>query len=70
MCIDELMNKAARDFIEQLLVLSAQEVAGGKHPGRADAPPQGMASREVAVPVYERRRPEPCLGQSGGATSW
>ena len=32
--IDELMNGAARGFVEQLLVLSAQEVAGAKHPGR------------------------------------
>jgi putative transposase len=32
--IDELMSEAARGFVEQLLVLSAQEVAGAKHPGR------------------------------------
>ena len=32
--IDELMSEAARGFVEQLLVLSAQEVAGAKHLGR------------------------------------
>ena len=32
--VDELMMGAARQFIEQLLVISAQEVAGAKHPGR------------------------------------
>lgn len=34
--IDELMNEAARAFIEQLLVVSAQEVAGTKLRGRTD----------------------------------
>ena len=33
--IDELMSEAARSFVEQLLVLSAQEVAGGKQQGKA-----------------------------------
>ena len=32
--IDSLMNQAGARFVEQLLVLSAQEVAGDKHPGR------------------------------------
>lgn len=32
--VDELMMGAARQFIEQLLLISAQEVAGEKHPGR------------------------------------
>ena len=32
--IDELMSDAARTFVEQLLVCSAQEVAGAKHPGK------------------------------------
>ena len=33
--IDELMNEAARGLIEQLLMLSAQELAGAKLRGRA-----------------------------------
>lgn len=32
--IDELMSETARSFVEQLLVMSAEEVAGAKHPGR------------------------------------
>ena len=32
--IDELMQDAARTFTEQLLVVSATEVAGGKHAGK------------------------------------
>ena len=87
--IDELMNETARCFVEQLLVISAQEVAGGKHPGRAQGDvrwhgtqpgritlaerkltvkrprlrTKGKASQEVPVPVYERLRAEPQLGQ-------
>lgn len=32
--IDDLLGQLSRQFIEQLLVLSAQSVAGAKHPGR------------------------------------
>ena len=32
--IDDLLGQLSRQFIEQLLVLSAQTVAGSKHPGR------------------------------------
>lgn len=32
--IDELMSETARAFVEQLVVLSAQELAGAKHLGR------------------------------------
>jgi putative transposase len=77
--IDELMNDAARALIEQLLVLSAQEVAGAKLRGRAGGDvlwhgtQRGQvtlaerklqitrprlrskaASKEMAVPAYER----------------
>jgi len=31
--IDDLLGQLSRQFIEQLLVLSAQTVAGTKHPG-------------------------------------
>jgi hypothetical protein len=36
--IDESMSDAARTFIEQLLILSAVEVAGSKHLGRRASP--------------------------------
>ena len=32
--IDDLLGQLSRSFLEQLLVLSAQSVAGAKHPGR------------------------------------
>lgn len=32
--IDELMSETARSFVERLLVMSAEELAGAKHPGR------------------------------------
>jgi len=32
--IEDLLGQISKGFIEQLLVLSAQQVAGAKHPGR------------------------------------
>lgn len=87
--IDELMSEAARGFVEQLLVLSAQEVAGAKHPGRREGDVLWHGSQagrvvlaerklavkrprlrqrsgrggEVPIPVYERLRAEPRLGE-------
>ena len=87
--IDELMNEAARAFIEQLLVVSAQEVAGTKLRGRVEGEvlwhgsqrgqitlaerrlqvtkprlrTKGTASKEVAVPAYERLRGDARMGQ-------
>jgi len=87
--IDELMNEAARAFIEQLLVVSAQEVAGAKLRGRADGQvlwhgsqrgqitlaerrlqvtkprlrTKGAASKEVAVPAYERLSGDARMGE-------
>ena len=34
LAIEDLLGSVSRQFIEQLLVLSAQTVAGSKHPGR------------------------------------
>lgn len=49
--VDELMMGAARQFIEQLLVMSAQEVAGAKHPGRkgGDVRWHGRQSGRIAL---------------------
>jgi transposase-like protein len=56
--VDELMMGAARQFIEQLLVISAQEVAGTKHPGRRGGEVRwhgkqagriGLAERKLAI---------------------
>ena len=49
--IDDLLGQISRQFIEQLLVLSAQSVAGTKHPGRqaGDIRWHGAQSGVVAV---------------------
>jgi putative transposase len=52
--IDELMNGAARGFVEQLLVLSAQEVAGAKHPGRREGEVLWHGSQPGRVVLAER----------------
>ena len=53
--IDELMNGAARGFVEQLLVLSAQEVAGAKHPGRRVGEVLWHGSQPGRVVLAERK---------------
>jgi transposase-like protein len=53
--IDELMNGAARGFVEQLLVLSAQEVAGAKHPGRRMGEVLWHGSQPGRVVLAERK---------------
>lgn len=49
--IDDLLGQLSRQFIEQLLVLSAQTVAGNKHPGRSagDVRWHGCQNGVVAV---------------------
>jgi hypothetical protein len=51
--VDELMNEAARAFIEQLLALSAQEVAGAKRRGSADG--QVLSAWQPARPDHAGR---------------
>ena len=53
--IDELMNGAARGFVEQLLVLSAQELAGAKHPGRRMGEVLWHGSQPGRVALAERK---------------
>lgn len=83
--IDELMHDAARRLVEQLLVCSAEEVAGRKHPGKPAGevrwhgtqrgrivlaerklqikrPRLRNAAGEVRVPVYDKLRENPQLG--------
>ena len=52
---DELMNGAARGFVEQLLVLSAQEVAPAKHPGRRVGEVLWHGSQPGRVVLGERK---------------
>jgi len=53
--IDELMNGAARGFVEQLLVLSAQEVGGVKHPGRRLGEVRWHGSQPGRIVLAERK---------------
>jgi putative transposase len=53
--INELMHDAGRSLIEQLLVLSAMEVAGDKHPGRAAGDVRWHGSQQGRVVMDERK---------------
>jgi putative transposase len=53
--IDELMNEAARALIEELLVLSARELAGAKLRGRADGDVLWHGSQRGQVALAERK---------------
>jgi len=53
--IDELMSEAARGLVEQLLVLSAQETAGAKHPGRRAGEIVWHGSQPGRIVLAERK---------------
>ena len=53
--IDELMNETARGFVEQLLVLSAQEVAGDQRPGRAHGEVRWHGTQPGRIALAERK---------------
>lgn len=53
--IDELMNEAARTFVEQLLEMSAQEVAGRRHPGKAQGEVRWHGSQAGRIVLAERK---------------
>jgi putative transposase len=53
--IDELMSDAARTFVEQLLVLSAQEVAGVKQPGKDHGEIRWHGSQAGRIVLAERQ---------------
>ena len=66
--IDDLLGQLSRQFIEQLLVLSAQTVAGTKHPGRqsGDIRWHGAQSGVVAVGQSKLRVKRPRLRNGAG----
>ncbi|MGH8078343.1 MAG: IS256 family transposase [Lysobacter sp.] len=66
--IDELMGEAARALIEQLLQLSAQEVAGVKHQGRAGGAIgwHGMQHGRIALAERKLRIRRPRLRRKEG----
>src|SRR5262245_12780614 len=66
--IDEWMGEAARALIEQLLQLSAQEVAGVKHQGRAAVAIgwHGMQHGRIALAERKLRIRRPRLRRKEG----
>ena len=53
--IDELMADAATAFVEQLLVMSAQEVAGRKHPGKHTGAVRWHGTQRGRITLAERK---------------
>jgi transposase-like protein len=53
--IAELMNDAARCLVEQLLVCSAEEVAGTKHPGQRQGAIRWHGTQRGRIALPERR---------------
>ena len=69
--IDQLMHEAACGLVEQLLMLSAQEVAGAKQRGRAGGPIgwHGMQGGRIALAERQLRVRRPRLrGKGAGGT--
>ena len=66
--IDDLLGQLSRQFIEQLLVLSAETVAGTKHPGRhaGDVRWHGQQSGAVAIGQAKVRLQRPRLRDAHG----
>lgn len=53
--IDELMSETARSFVEQLLVISAEELAGAKHPGRRAGAVRWHGTQAGRIVLAERK---------------
>jgi putative transposase len=69
MAVDELIDVAGRATIEAILTLSAQEVAGAKHPGRKADRPVGWHGRQKGVVGLAERKlrvDRPRLRRKGG----
>ena len=66
--IDDLLGQVSRQFIEQLLLLSAQSVAGAKHPGRHDGDIRwhGQQGGSVAIGQAKVRVQRPRLRDARG----
>jgi putative transposase len=71
MAVDELIDVAGRATIEAILKLSAQEVAGPKHPGRKTAAEVGYHGQQKGVVCLSERKvrvQKPRLRRKGGGT--
>jgi transposase-like protein len=53
--IDELMNEAGRCLVEHLLVCSAQEIAGAKHPGKHTGDLRWHGTQRGRITLAERK---------------
>jgi putative transposase len=53
--IDELMHDAGRSLVEQLLVLSAMEIAGDKHPGKQRGDVRWHGTQRGQIVMDERK---------------
>lgn len=53
--VEELMNAAALSFVEQLLVISAEQIAGAKHPGRAGGEVGWHGTQRGRIVLSERK---------------
>ena len=69
--IDDLLGQLSRQFIEQLLVLSAKTVAGAKHPGRqaGEVRWHGRQGGSVAIGQAKVRLQRPRLRNAQGEVS-
>jgi putative transposase len=55
MAVDELIEVTGRAAIEAVLTLSAQEVAGPKHPGKAGGEIAWYGRQQTTIPLAERK---------------
>jgi putative transposase len=55
MAVDELIEVTGRAAIEAVLTLSAQEVAGPKHPGKAAGEVTWYGRQQTTIPLAERK---------------
>jgi len=70
MAVDELIDVAGRAAIEAILILSAQEVAGPRHPGKEAGPIRRYGYQKGVVPLSNRklRVDKPRLRKKGKGT--
>jgi hypothetical protein len=69
MAVDELIEVTGRAAIEAVLTLSAREVAGPKHPGKAAGEISWYGRQQTTIPLAERklRVEKPRLRRKGPA---
>src|SRR4030043_263117 len=56
MAVDELIDVTGRATIEAVMTLSAQELAGPKHPGKKAGDIRWYGRQEATIPLSDRQR--------------